>query len=294
MNGEMYGCCLGIRGLFTPAQWIELEHQAMIYKYLTSNLPVPSNLLIPIRKAIQSSVFPAFSIGSSPSHSYGWGSFHQGFSGNTDPELGRCRRTDGKKWRCSREAVPDQKYCERHINRGRHRSRKPVEGHTGQATSGVATTTMVEPAMSVSVSSLVTSACGVANTFTNPIAERITDQRGRSVMHPTINLESADSQCSIGKQQYISFEESSVSDFGIVSDDSLLNPSQKISYLDGKSYDCLYDYDPSQQNQDHCPLHHLMDNWPKDPKSDWTRGFDPYQTGGGPLGEVLLNNVGFK
>lgn len=49
-----------------------------------------------------------------------------------DPEPGRCRRTDGKKWRCSKDAVPDQKYCERHINRGRHRSRKPVEVQPGQ------------------------------------------------------------------------------------------------------------------------------------------------------------------
>lgn len=63
----------------------------------------------------------------------GWGSFHLGFSGNTDPEPGRCRRTDGKKWRCSRDAVADQKYCERHINRGRHRSRKPVEGQAGHS-----------------------------------------------------------------------------------------------------------------------------------------------------------------
>ena len=36
-----------------------------------------------------------------------------------DPELGRCRRTDGKKWRCSKDVVPDQKYCERHMHRGR-------------------------------------------------------------------------------------------------------------------------------------------------------------------------------
>ncbi|CAN1308298.1 Growth-regulating factor 10 [Linum perenne] len=39
----------------------------------------------------------------------------------------RCRRTDGKKWRCKRNVVPDHKYCDRHINRGRLRSRKPVE-----------------------------------------------------------------------------------------------------------------------------------------------------------------------
>lgn len=66
----------------------------------------------------------------------GWGAFHLGFvGGNMDPEPGRCRRTDGKKWRCSRDAVPDQKYCERHINRGRHRSRKPVEVQSAPAAS---------------------------------------------------------------------------------------------------------------------------------------------------------------
>lgn len=34
--------------------------------------------------------------------------------------------------------MADQKYCERHINRGRHRSRKTVEGQSGHeaATSG--------------------------------------------------------------------------------------------------------------------------------------------------------------
>lgn len=44
-----------------------------------------------------------------------------------DPEPGRCRRTDGKKWRCSRDVVTGHKYCERHMHRGRNRSRKPVE-----------------------------------------------------------------------------------------------------------------------------------------------------------------------
>lgn len=44
-----------------------------------------------------------------------------------DPEPGRCRRTDGKKWRCRRDVVPYEKYCQKHIHRGRQRSRKPVE-----------------------------------------------------------------------------------------------------------------------------------------------------------------------
>ena len=57
----------------------------------------------------------------------GWGCFEMGFGRKVDPEPGRCRRTDGKKWRCSKEAYPDSKYCERHMHRGRNRSRKPVE-----------------------------------------------------------------------------------------------------------------------------------------------------------------------
>jgi hypothetical protein len=54
----------------------------------------------------------------------GYGTY---FGKKVDPEPGRCRRTDGKKWRCSKEAAPDSKYCERHMHRGRSRSRKPVE-----------------------------------------------------------------------------------------------------------------------------------------------------------------------
>lgn len=49
------------------------------------------------------------------------------FSSGSDPEPWRCRRTDGKKWRCSRDVAPDQKYCERHAHKNRPRSRKHVE-----------------------------------------------------------------------------------------------------------------------------------------------------------------------
>lgn len=93
----------------------------------------------------------------------GWGSFHLGFSGNADPEPGRCRRTDGKKWRCSRDAVADQKYCERHINRGRHRSRKPVEGQTGHSAPGTTNPTAMVATMSTSLSSTVMPSGGASN-----------------------------------------------------------------------------------------------------------------------------------
>ena len=62
------------------------------------------------------------------SNAVSWTPLYQGYTNaDSDPEPGRCRRTDGKKWRCSKEAMADHKYCERHINRNRHRSRKPVE-----------------------------------------------------------------------------------------------------------------------------------------------------------------------
>ncbi|XP_073005722.1 growth-regulating factor 7-like isoform X1 [Typha latifolia] len=118
---------------FTPSQWLELEQQALIYKYLNANAPIPSNLLTSIRKGI-SSPFSTTSLGN---NTLRWRPYQLGFSMNTDPEPGRCRRTDGKKWRCSRDAVADQKYCERHMNRNRHRSRKPVEGQTGHARKAV-------------------------------------------------------------------------------------------------------------------------------------------------------------
>lgn len=48
-------------------------------------------------------------------------------SNGLDSEPWRCRRTDGKKWRCSKDVAPNQKYCERHSHKTRNRSRKHVE-----------------------------------------------------------------------------------------------------------------------------------------------------------------------
>ena len=33
---------------FTISQWQELEHQALIYKYMVAGLPVPPDLVIPV------------------------------------------------------------------------------------------------------------------------------------------------------------------------------------------------------------------------------------------------------
>ncbi|KAH0980421.1 hypothetical protein GBA52_007598 [Prunus armeniaca] len=42
-------------------------------------------------------------------------------------EPGRCRRTDGKKWRCRRDVLPHQKYCGQHIHRGAKRQMKDFQ-----------------------------------------------------------------------------------------------------------------------------------------------------------------------
>ncbi|XP_024996796.1 growth-regulating factor 8-like isoform X1 [Cynara cardunculus var. scolymus] len=95
--------------LFTATQWQELERQTMIFKYMMASIPVPPQLLLPL---------------STQSNRGGMG---LKFSNGSDPEPWRCRRTDGKKWRCSKDVAPDQKYCERHAHKTRPRSRKPVE-----------------------------------------------------------------------------------------------------------------------------------------------------------------------
>ncbi|GMH23326.1 hypothetical protein Nepgr_025169 [Nepenthes gracilis] len=110
---------------FTASQWQELEHQALIYKHMAAGIPIPPDLLFTVNRtfdfSLSSNFFP---YQTSPS---GWSPYQIGYGKKLDPEPGRCRRTDGKKWRCSKEAYPDSKYCERHMHRGKNRSRKPVE-----------------------------------------------------------------------------------------------------------------------------------------------------------------------
>ncbi|XP_023007428.1 LOW QUALITY PROTEIN: growth-regulating factor 4-like [Cucurbita maxima] len=119
------------RSPFTVLQWQELEHQALIFKYMMAGLPVPPDLVLPIQKSFESISHRFFH---HPTMAYC--SF---YGKKVDPEPGRCRRTDGKKWRCSKDAYPDSKYCERHMHRGRNRSRKPVESQTMTQSSSTVT-----------------------------------------------------------------------------------------------------------------------------------------------------------
>ncbi|KAJ6705674.1 hypothetical protein OIU79_010369 [Salix purpurea] len=112
----------------TVLQLQELQLQSLIYKYIQAGFPVPFQLVLPIWRSVATSLgglssrllqlYPSL-MGCSP--------LYLEYKNGVDPEIGRCRRTDGKKWRCSKEALPDQKYCDRHIHRGRQRSRKLEE-----------------------------------------------------------------------------------------------------------------------------------------------------------------------
>lgn len=42
------------RSPFTVSQWQELEHQALIFKYMVAGLPVPPDLVLPIQKSFDS------------------------------------------------------------------------------------------------------------------------------------------------------------------------------------------------------------------------------------------------
>ncbi|KAB1217133.1 Growth-regulating factor 12 [Morella rubra] len=115
---------------FTIIQLQELRLQALIYKYMEAGLPVPYHLLFPLWKSVASSL-GGLSDEVPPGHTSFLGSSTLSWDyrsrTDSDPEPGRCRRTDGKKWRCSKDAAPLKKYCERHMQRGRQRSRKLVD-----------------------------------------------------------------------------------------------------------------------------------------------------------------------
>ncbi|KAL3499102.1 hypothetical protein ACH5RR_041834 [Cinchona calisaya] len=114
------------KSVFTAAQWQEFERQTEICKYMMTSVPVPSQLL----SFYYNNPSPALGLGSQSTTS----ALDLRYSGGKNSEPWRCRRTDGKKWRCSRDVAPDQKYCERHAHKSRPRSRKHVEIQPHNAT----------------------------------------------------------------------------------------------------------------------------------------------------------------
>ncbi|WCJ26478.1 growth-regulating factor 2 [Euphorbia peplus] len=127
---------IGTRRILSPSQLIELQDQTLIYNYISANMVVPPHHLLN-NNSLCSHCFSASCNGFSPSSpATRKGSVRPSYAGKSgDPEPGRCRRSDGKKWRCSKEVVADEKYCEKHRNRGRiqQRSRKITRGRKAAA-----------------------------------------------------------------------------------------------------------------------------------------------------------------
>ncbi|KAF8674316.1 hypothetical protein HU200_048145 [Digitaria exilis] len=293
LSASMQGAMARVRGPFTPSQWIELEHQALIYKYLAANSPIPHSLLLPIRRSLASSPYPPSYFGTS---TLGWGSFQLGYSGNADLEPGRCRRTDGKKWRCSRDAVADQKYCERHMNRGRHRSRKHVEGQPGHAAKAMsAAVAATQPAALAASGAGATAAGLTASQHQQPVKsytagagdpcslqynrELVNKQNETDNMQDSDNLSMLTSMNTRNPGSLFPFSKlnnpfevtSTRPEFGLVSSDSLMSsPHSSLENVNLLSSQSL------NENQSSASLHHFVD-WPRTPAQgglSWTDAED--------------------
>ncbi|CAH2057865.1 unnamed protein product [Thlaspi arvense] len=104
------------------AQLLEFQMQALVYRYIEAGIRVPHHLVVPIWNSLAlSSSSSNYLIHQHHHHSSSL------MSDKVETEPTRCRRTDGKKWRCSNTVLLSEKYCERHMHRGRKRSRKLVE-----------------------------------------------------------------------------------------------------------------------------------------------------------------------
>ncbi|KAI3453619.1 hypothetical protein Pfo_010282 [Paulownia fortunei] len=113
---------------FTFMQLRELEQQSLIYNYMKAGIPIPTYLILPIWRSFPTSlthqIYPNF---------LGYIPLHCDPKSSMDPEPRRCRRTDGKTWRCRKNVVEGQKYCHGHMHRGRLRSRNHVQPPTTAA-----------------------------------------------------------------------------------------------------------------------------------------------------------------
>ncbi|KAK6130793.1 hypothetical protein DH2020_035458 [Rehmannia glutinosa] len=224
------GVLSGIRGPFTPSQWMELEHQALIYKYITANVPIPSYLLNPIRKAFESAGFSTFSgLRSNP---LGWGAFHLGFS-STDPEPGQAAIVQESLWKASLAIPPPGPP---RLMAAAASSRQPLLPPRQRLWGPQA---VVHPTVS----------WGIISTDTTSLdnISKSRSQRQRILHHET-------SQC-IWRIIPLGI--------GLVCSDSLLNPLNRSSSLvNSRNYghsDNLND----QENKSHHPLRQFMDDWPK-------------------------------
>ncbi|GFY93702.1 growth-regulating factor 1 [Actinidia rufa] len=119
------------------------------------------------------------------------------------------------------------------------------------------------------------------NTSADVLLNRMPNPQVQSVVSPTTNLKAKDSPFSIPKQ-HMPIDKPPHSEFGLVSSDSLFNPSQKTPFMNSRNYTSILDFNDHESHDQH-PLRHFIDDWPKDQsnhaaialpeelKSDWTQ-----------------------
>ncbi|MCO5546980.1 hypothetical protein L7F22_000420 [Adiantum nelumboides] len=260
--------------VFTPSQLRELQLHALIFKHMVCGVNVPPELVLLVRTSVAS--LAGMTTGAAHLGSLGWGNYHLGYGNSVDPEPGRCRRTDGKKWRCARDVVPDQKYCERHMHRGRHRARKPPEPLSSPVASATvspasSTVTALQPRSAVgtpssSPTTSFLSATKSPSSFPSPfhLQQQLALQAARSLHDDEHRLLSDSRGLSQGPSP-------AVSGLSVVSSavSSPLDaiPCRPLSFLGAGAYESTgagLSREPEGQH-----LRHFFDDWPRgrDPAS---------------------------
>lgn len=133
--------------------------QSMVTKYLTIAAPVPPELL---RLVVEFSL--SCQMANPPPEEVKAPQF-LGVSGGVAT---KCRRTDGKKWRCHNDAAPNKKYCLMHMHRGKERRRKIALQKQARALAAIAAVsersdvvrTVSPPAVNVAMPIIHMESCG--------------------------------------------------------------------------------------------------------------------------------------
>ncbi|KAM7259222.1 hypothetical protein ACFE04_014963 [Oxalis oulophora] len=132
---------------FTDIQREELQTQLLIHKHLEARVPVPHQLITPIWNHVANSQHglnvPGFQcqphnhnstvMSNKPDMQQEYGDVHDY---DKYPEPGRCRKTDGRHWRCPYEAIDGHNYCATHVRAGKQSRSKKASTKGQSATDG--------------------------------------------------------------------------------------------------------------------------------------------------------------
>ncbi|CAI9766880.1 unnamed protein product [Fraxinus pennsylvanica] len=260
----MHGYFARFQGPFTPSQWMELDHQALIYKYILAHVAIPSNLIMPLLR----SLYPYATSGSYASNVY------QAARIPSIGGVGGLMERNGS----ARKML----FLVRSTVKGTSIEVATVqEGLKGHAVSGSRSCLSNNLGSTLKQLNPYDSYTAALASTTYPV-NRDKNLYGKtheyqSLMSKptTINLKPKDVSFSFQKQ-HAPFEELSHLEFGINSD-SPVNPSMKFSYANTRNPISFLGLELNDQNlvshfndptdqSDHTSV-----SWAKELKSDWTQ-----------------------